>query len=218
MRDAPTLQNLKDFQWLFGLIEAESSFYVFKRKLYGKERFYVTFSIPQPLNKTQLLHHLKRLFECGHIKTTSVMEDSRSKLWSPSVVFRSELIESSISTYNITNRTSLWTKDFLGSGRDLFVGLTEGGGTFIISLKSCAAPPKWNSQLILSFVLARTTLFQQLSGRFALIFNMKGSTYIWETSNKALVSLLHSLRTKKKVEFIKWCAPLSGSRTLGTKV
>nr|QWT29555.1 HEG [Stichopathes sp. SCBUCN-8850] len=115
------LQKIKDskyFQWLLGFIEAESRFYISKRKFYGEEKFYVAFSIYQPLKKAQFLYHIKRLFGYGHIKTINVMESSQSqlKLCSSNVassydrrfIFSDlELLESSNSTYYITNKNYL---------------------------------------------------------------------------------------------------------------
>lgn len=94
------------------------------------------------------------------------------------------------------------------------MGLTDGGGTFIISFKSRAeyiiearshrerSQIKSKKETILSFALMRKLfIFGQL--------DLKGSTYIWGVSNKkALVQIVslfkkHSLRTKRKVEFLK---------------
>nr|QJS34591.1 homing endonuclease [Phanopathes sp. NB-2020] len=111
-------KDSKDFQWLLGFIEAESSFYVSKRKFYSEEGFRVTLSIPQPFKKTQILYYIKRLFTFGHIRTTNVVGHSQSqlKLGSSNMGFsydwrfissNLESLESPLSTYYITNKKYL---------------------------------------------------------------------------------------------------------------
>nr|QJS34657.1 homing endonuclease [Stichopathes sp. n. NB-2020] len=136
------LQNFKDskdFQWLLGFIEAESSFYVSKRKFYGEERFHVTLSILQPFKKTQILYYIKRLFGCGHIRTTNVGENSQSPLksWSSNMGSRHdrrfifsklESLESPISTYYITNKKYLSCVLFLLKQGASSLNINQKGG------------------------------------------------------------------------------------------
>nr|ACX48931.1 putative homing endonuclease [Leiopathes glaberrima] len=129
MINSQNLKNSKGLQWLIGFIEAESAFYVSKRKSYGVEGFYVTFSIYQPLKKAQILYYIKRLFGCGHVRITKVdeTESSLRTRWndSRSILLKPELLGSSISTYYITNKKhlscilSLLERSFCSTDEDL---------------------------------------------------------------------------------------------------
>nr|QJS34444.1 homing endonuclease [Antipathes cf. dichotoma NB-2020]QJS34644.1 homing endonuclease [Stichopathes abyssicola] len=185
MANLQNFKDSKDFQWLLGFIEAEGRSYVSKRKYYGEERFHVTWSLLQPLKTTQILYYIKRLFGCGHIRTTNVVGHSPSQLrsWpsnrgsSHARRFIFSNLESPISTYYITNKTHLSC---------VLLALKRGAPSRDVSQRGGIETLKYYD---LEQTLRALTIFEK-KGRFNLIEEIGDAAGRWEEEPAGLGSRL----------------------------
>nr|YP_009159661.1 homing endonuclease [Halcampoides purpureus]AKQ50934.1 homing endonuclease [Halcampoides purpureus] len=183
----------KSWQWLIGFIETQGCLGIIKRKPHGAEC--LSLSISRPLKDTQILYHIKCLLGYGHVKLSTVGK------------------------YYVANREALANILPLkcSSGGGWFAGLIDGGGVFLVTLKH---NPKAQEKKNVSFSLAISQaegfvlgpLLEKLGGRIRK--NGKDHTFIWEVKEKkALIRAVrllkkHPLRTKRRVDFLKWCKAL----------
>nr|YP_009159646.1 homing endonuclease [Antholoba achates]AKQ50919.1 homing endonuclease [Antholoba achates] len=182
----------KSWQWLIGFIEAQGYLSV-ARKSHNIE--YLSFSVFCPLRDTQVLYYIKGLLGYGHVKL------------------------STIGRFYVTNRDALINILPLehSEGGSRLVGLVDGEGVFLVSLKHNPNIQK-KKDVSFSIIISQieeTVLkpfFDKLGG--GIRKNEKDGLLIWEIKEKGglnqAVRLFkkHSLRTKKKVDFLKWCRVL----------
>lgn len=178
----------KSWQWLIGLVESQGCLSI-ARKSYNSEEF--SFSIFGPLKDIQVLYFIKSLLGCGYIKLLTTAK------------------------YYVVNKKLLINILTLKCSSDdaRFAGLVDGGGVFIVSLKHSPNVPK-KKNFYFSLVISQNEgivlkpFIEKLGGQIRK--NEKEGTFKWEIREKRdlirIVRFLkkYSLRTKKRVDFLKW--------------
>nr|ABH07922.1 homing endonuclease [Anemonia viridis] len=191
LRSSETARE-KSWQWLIGFIETQGRLGI-ARKPHGAEC--LSLSISRPLKDTQILYHIKCLLGYGHVKLSMVGK------------------------YYVANKKVLVDICPLecSSGGAWLTGLMDGKGAFLVSLKhNPNTPEKKDINFSLAILQAEgfalRPFFDKLGGNIRK--NEKDHTFIWEVrEKKALIRAIrllkkHSLRTKKRVDFLKWCRAL----------